>query len=122
MSDNGGSTWPEQDAIDVWIKKHNIVIVHQHTLELKKEVTKPRIEVQDKLVTAHKEIAELKNDFVRDIGEAAEIVIEHKATITELREALLEAAKELESWNHQSGDEDTRLLTVKLNKLALANK
>ena len=57
---NGGCTWPEQDAIDIWIKKHNIAIVHQHTLELKNEVTKPRIEVQDKLEKANKELEQYK--------------------------------------------------------------
>ena len=61
MSDNnGGGTWPEQDAIDLWLKKYNIALANKYTMELKKEVTKPRIEVQNQLTKAQEEIEGLR--------------------------------------------------------------
>jgi hypothetical protein len=38
-----GTTWSEQDAVDLWMEKHNISIPHEEIMELKKAVTAPRL-------------------------------------------------------------------------------
>jgi hypothetical protein len=87
-NNNGGGTWPEQDAIDLWIKKHNIAIVHQHTLELKNEVTKPRIEVQTQFEKAQQEIEQLKTsrrdyEVMYKLQQAGEKEIKQKEKLLE---------------------------------------
>ena len=44
-----GCSWPEQDAVDAWLKKHEIVVSRRAATELKDEVSKLRIEIQVKL-------------------------------------------------------------------------
>lgn len=37
-------TWPEQDAVDAWLKKYGIKISRAATMELKQSVTRYRVE------------------------------------------------------------------------------
>ena len=51
MSDQD-STWPEQNAIDAWFKEHGLdQFPHSAMMELKKAVTQPRLNVQDRIAT-----------------------------------------------------------------------
>lgn len=45
----GGKTWPEQDAVDAWLKKHKISVSHQGALELKRAVTKYRVAAEGEI-------------------------------------------------------------------------
>ena len=65
MTDNGGSTWPEQDAVDAWLKKHSIEVGNKESMELKTSVTKYRI---DAIATVQAEIDELA-EFLTDVAE-----------------------------------------------------
>jgi chromosome segregation ATPase len=106
---NGGGTWPEQDAIDIWIKKHNIAIVHQHTLKLKKEVTKPRIEVQNKLTQANTRIDELTTEkaaCMEHWNESDVEIGEQQEKIDRLCEALTNAATDIEDATYSAGCSD----------------
>jgi hypothetical protein len=39
-------TWPEQNAVDAWLKKHGIEVEHKVRLELKEVVTECRLRIQ----------------------------------------------------------------------------
>jgi len=43
------NTWPEQDAVDKWLKKHGIKVGHSESLELKEAVTEYRVKAEIKL-------------------------------------------------------------------------
>jgi hypothetical protein len=73
-------TWPEQNAVDAWLKKHGIEVDHKVSMELKDATTKYRIEVQDELYRQEKENADLRARLA-----AAE------AQVGALREALRKA-------------------------------
>ena len=51
--------WPEQNAIDSWFKEHGLVFRNEQLLVLKNEVTKARVEAQDRLEQANKDKKEL---------------------------------------------------------------
>lgn len=59
MSDLG-TTWPEQDAVDAWLDKHQIDAPHFVSMELKNAVTKPRRACQDKLTALEAENKRLR--------------------------------------------------------------
>lgn len=42
-----GSSWPEQDAVDAWFEKHRITAPREAIADLKDDVTKYRIGVQE---------------------------------------------------------------------------
>lgn len=65
MSDD--SSWPEQNAIDAWLKKYadNIYFPHNQRMELKEAVTKPRLAVQEKLAAANAKVEKLERDAER---------------------------------------------------------
>ena len=65
MSDNCGSTWPEQDAVDKWFDKYGRLVTPKEIMELKKAVTKPRIEVQDKLTQSQSD-PEQANERIKE--------------------------------------------------------
>ena len=44
-----GQTWPEQNAVDEWLKKYNISVDHKVAMELKNTVTKFRIKSDDRV-------------------------------------------------------------------------
>jgi len=46
---DGGGTWPEQDAVDMWVIKYNVGVSNRQTLELKEAVTKWRVTIQTEL-------------------------------------------------------------------------
>jgi len=46
---DGGGTWPEQDAVDMWVIKYNVGVSNRQTLELKEAVTKCRVTIQTEL-------------------------------------------------------------------------
>lgn len=48
-SNSEEGTWPEQDAVDAWLKKQGIDLPHKETLELKEAVTAPRLDLQRRL-------------------------------------------------------------------------
>ena len=41
-------SWPEQDAVDAWLKKNEVEIAHPQSLELKEAVSEYRIQMQRK--------------------------------------------------------------------------
>lgn len=60
MSTSCAGTWPEQNAVDEWLKKHDIGVHFKIAMELKNAVTKYRLEVQkerDQLRTANAELS-----------------------------------------------------------------
>lgn len=47
MSDENTCTWPEQDAVDRWLKKHSLCVTFEQAMELKNSVTEYRIKIQE---------------------------------------------------------------------------
>jgi hypothetical protein len=41
------STWPEQEAVEAWIKKYEIRVSNEAKLELKEAVTRYRLQIQE---------------------------------------------------------------------------
>ena len=56
----GGFVWPEQEAVDTWAKGYGINASAEELYELKEAVSKPRLEVQDRLRQAEAEVERLR--------------------------------------------------------------
>jgi len=95
--------WPEQEAIEKWFDeyvrgKYKVFHSNQNLMELKEAVTKPRIEVQNKL----EKIGREKDKLIKELIEASkpfisgDIVDETSGTIL-LMEALEEAINAAEA-------------------------
>ena len=69
----GGFVWPEQEAVDTWAKGYGINASAEELYELKEAVSKPRLEVQDRLRQAEAEVERLKaeNAELRAVVDAA---------------------------------------------------
>lgn len=80
MGNNEACCWPEQEAVEDWIKKYDIRVTHEQSHELKKAVTAYRIEVQGQLERLRGE-RNSKAD-----GLAAELEIEREHTDRYLKE------------------------------------
>ena len=52
--------WPEQEAVDTWAKGYGINASAEELYELKEAVSKPRLEVQDRLRQAEAEVERLR--------------------------------------------------------------
>lgn len=61
MNDNNVCSWPEQDAVDAWLKKHNISVSNKQALELKKNVSKYRIQLQSEPIVWVTHISALRD-------------------------------------------------------------
>jgi hypothetical protein len=57
---NSGESWPEQDAVEEWLKENNMRWPHAKTYPLKVAVTKYRLEIQEKLTAAEARVKELE--------------------------------------------------------------
>jgi hypothetical protein len=99
MSDQG-YTWPEQDAVEAWLRKYGIKVSFEAALELKTAVTKPRILVQQALEAAQ----------ATSLTEADVVLLEGiadtVATMREQRDAAIRDAQmatanlaDAEAWN-----------------------
>lgn len=102
MSNEGGGTWPEQDAIDLWFKAHDLHFRNEILMVLKDEVTKPRIFVQKELEQSQitilgleqkLEICQRDYNFMYDLQQAGEKEIKD---LEQKNEALQARVKELE--------------------------
>jgi hypothetical protein len=62
MTMDGGSTWPEQDAVDSWLEKYNINVDHKTSMELKEAVTAHRLAIDKERISLRSRIKELEED------------------------------------------------------------
>ena len=88
--DNNSGTWPEQNAADLWWKRHS--------LELKNSVTEYRVELQKRIDQLEAE-SDRKDKFAKDL----------KDGIDRLNEELEQGYKDLKEWSKESKEETQRM-------------
>jgi len=91
--------WPEQEAIEKWFdeyvrEKYGIHHSNQNLMELKKAVTKPRLDLQEQLEQKDKEI-ELSEQFIEGLSGAASRL---KTRNEKLEQAIQKAIDDDDSW------------------------
>ncbi len=89
-SNTEGLTWPEQDAVDLWLKKHDIDVSVSDALDLKNAVSKLRIEGDIKIDGLQAEVERLEDENHRFVDGTMEL-----ATINFRLAAQLEGAKKI---------------------------
>lgn len=62
MSDEGGSTWPERNAVQVWCEKHFLGATAMDIHSLSEAVTAYRLEVQAELAELKRENSRLEKE------------------------------------------------------------
>ena len=91
----GGFVWPEQEAVDTWAKGYGINASAEELYELKEAVSKPRLEVQDRLRQAEAEVERLikiNQECEQEAHIQDEILRRYKAENAKLR-AVADAAR-----------------------------
>jgi hypothetical protein len=107
----GGCTWPEQDAVNAWAKKHGVELSFKVLMELKEAVTAYRITRDRKLDALAQRIAELNSEseaLRHDITRHVQIAADQANRIAELERE----NKELHAGDNLKAivNEDTRAM------------
>ena len=89
------TSWPEQEAVENWLKKHGIEVDNAVSYELKKAVTKERVRL-DKRICAQKDKIEALESEVSRLREGLVLAIkEAENELTDLKERLKNPTEEM---------------------------
>ena len=108
--------WPEQEAVDTWAKGYGINASAEELYELKEAVSKPRLEVQDRLRQAEAEVERLikiNQECEQEAHIQDEILRRYKAENAKLRKVAEAARRVMDAVMAQPQD-------VKERNIALA--
>lgn len=74
---NMGNTWPEQEAIDAWLREHRLVVSVQDALALKNAVTRIRIQLVGEVRARETELRERWDRVTKQAAQQRDLVPEH---------------------------------------------